>query len=223
MRTREESMLPPLENGDCMDQKTFHERYEAMPEDVRAELIGGIVYMASPQKRRHGGKQNLLNHWLGEYAEHTPGVEAYSNATSILGPASEPEPDGCLCTEPEGVDDNTYIDRAPELVAEISSTTEAIDLHRKKDDYETAGVREYVVAALRSGKVFWFELRRGRFHELQSDADGIFRSRVFPGLWLDAPALLRHDRKKVLTVLRRGLASKEHKAFAAKLAAGRRS
>jgi hypothetical protein len=42
--------LPPLENGDQLDQKTFHARYEAMPEDCRAELIGGIVYMPSPQK-----------------------------------------------------------------------------------------------------------------------------------------------------------------------------
>jgi len=42
--------LPPLENGDRLDQKSYHERYEAMPEHVRAELIGGIVYMASPQK-----------------------------------------------------------------------------------------------------------------------------------------------------------------------------
>src|SRR6202035_5074153 len=46
--------LPPLVNGDHLDQKTFHERYEAMPE-VRAELIGGIVYiMSSPQRNRHG-------------------------------------------------------------------------------------------------------------------------------------------------------------------------
>jgi len=28
--------LPPLENGDRLDQKTFHWRYEAMPSDVRA-------------------------------------------------------------------------------------------------------------------------------------------------------------------------------------------
>jgi hypothetical protein len=46
--------LPPLCNGDHLDQPTFHARYEAMPEHVRAELIGGIVYMASPQKIAHG-------------------------------------------------------------------------------------------------------------------------------------------------------------------------
>ena len=28
--------MPPLEPGDHLDQKTFHQRYKAMPEDVRA-------------------------------------------------------------------------------------------------------------------------------------------------------------------------------------------
>ena len=51
--------LPPLENGDHLDQQTFHARYQAMPEDCRAELIGGIVYMASPQKAPHSKAQQL--------------------------------------------------------------------------------------------------------------------------------------------------------------------
>ena len=29
-------LLPPLEDGDRLDQPTFHERYEAMPESVRS-------------------------------------------------------------------------------------------------------------------------------------------------------------------------------------------
>jgi len=40
---------------------------------------------------------------------------------------------------------------------------------------------------------------------------------VFPGLWLDPAALLRGDRRKLMAVLRRGLASKEHRAFVEKL------
>jgi hypothetical protein len=41
--TGKETKMPPLEPGDRLDQKTFHERYEAMPEHVKAELIGGVV------------------------------------------------------------------------------------------------------------------------------------------------------------------------------------
>src|SRR6516165_8685655 len=83
--------LPLLENGDHLDQKTFHERYEAMPEGTRAELIGGIVYMASPLKRPHGKIHFLLAHWLGYYVDDTPGIEALDNTTAILGKKSEPQ------------------------------------------------------------------------------------------------------------------------------------
>jgi Uma2 family endonuclease len=221
-KTRRVERAIPLENGDRLDQKTFHARYEAMP-DVRAELIGGIVYMSSPLKRRHGRYSVRLIRWLGEYEEATPGTEALDNTTNILGPDSEPQPDGCLLIVPERggqtrEDRKGYLCGPPELLAEIGSSTESIDLHAKKVDYEKAGVREYVVVALRTHKVFWFIRRRGKFKELALGADGIYRSETFPGLWLDPAALLRRDSKRLLAVLRQGLASAEHAEFVGRLA-----
>ena len=61
---RRQKALPPLENGDHLDQKTFHERYEPMPEDFRAELIGGIVFVSSPLKPRHGRTGAKVIGWL---------------------------------------------------------------------------------------------------------------------------------------------------------------
>jgi hypothetical protein len=216
--------LPPLENGDNLDQKTFHARYEAMPPHVRAELIGGIVYMSSPMKRRHGRYGSPFIRWLDEYEEATPGTEVLDGATSILGPDSEPEPDGSLIILPEfggqtWEDKDGYLNGAPEFVGEISHASESIDLHGKKLDYEKAGVREYMVAALRQNKVFWFVRKKGKFKELEPDSDGIFRSEIFPGLWLDPVAFLRRDRKRLLAILRQGLGSPDHAALARKLAA----
>src|SRR5437879_11477174 len=91
-RTTQETP-PPLEPGDHLDQKTFHERYEAMPEHVRAELIGGVVHLSSPLKRRHGRMGTRFLAWLAEYEDETPGVEVYENTTAILGEISEPMPD----------------------------------------------------------------------------------------------------------------------------------
>jgi Uma2 family endonuclease len=215
-------LLPPLENGDCLDQKTFHARYEAMPEGRRAELIGGIVYMPSPQKVPHSKALHVVSHWLGAYVLATPGTDTLMTNTQILGPDSEPEPDACLFIDPEcggrvWVDKDEYLHGPPELIVEVSSATESIDLHRKKDDYEKAGVREYVVLALRMQRVFWFVRRRAKYKEVPLPANGVFRSREFAGLWLDANAVLRNHRQRVLAALKKGLATHEHAAFVAKL------
>src|SRR5688500_5055628 len=84
--------LPPLMNGDCLDQPTFHARYEAMPENFRAALIEGVVIVSSPRSTPHGSLQHEVNGWLWYYQSHTPGTLGAVNFTNILGPKSEPEP-----------------------------------------------------------------------------------------------------------------------------------
>jgi Uma2 family endonuclease len=210
--------LPPLESGDHLDQKTFHERYEAMPAHVRAELIGGIVFMPTPLKRPHSRVHLRLVQWLLAYEEATPGTEAHDNASAILGEESEPQPDACLLITAPGKgqtsDQHDFIVGAPELIAEVASSSQSIDLHRKRTDYEQAAVREYLVIVLRQYRVVWFISRNGRFEELAPGEDGILRSEVFPGLWLDPAALLRLDSERLLEVLRQGLATSEHAVFA---------
>src|SRR5437879_12991417 len=76
--------LPPLHDGDRLTQPEFHRRYEAYPDDVKFELIGGIVYMASPLRRLHAIYHLKLGTILSLYADATPGVEALDNATTIL-------------------------------------------------------------------------------------------------------------------------------------------
>ena len=56
---------------------------------------------------------------------------------------------------------------------------------------------------------------RERYDRLAPGPDGVFRSEVFPGLWLDAGAMIRGDRRAVNAILRQGLASPEHAAFVA--------
>ena len=40
--------IPPLQNGDRLTADEFERRYDAMPDLKKAELINGVVYMASP-------------------------------------------------------------------------------------------------------------------------------------------------------------------------------
>jgi Uma2 family endonuclease len=216
--------LPPLEQGDHLDQQTFHARYEAMPPGTRAELIGGVVHMPSPTKADHGEHHGVLFAWLWTYKRATPGTKVYNNASVNMGNKNEPQPDAYLLIFPGGqthLDDEGWMCGSPELIGEASSTTESYDLHTKKQEYEQAGVKEYIVIALRQAKVFWFILRRGHYEPLTPGADGVLRSETFPGLWLDPEALLRLDEDRLLAVLQQGVNSPEHAAFVQRLAASR--
>ena len=72
-----EADAPPLLcNGDTMNQAEFHRRYEAYPDNTKFELVGGVVYMASPLRRPHGTDHPELGHAISQYEDGTPGVEA---------------------------------------------------------------------------------------------------------------------------------------------------
>jgi hypothetical protein len=59
-------------------------------------------------------------------------------------------------------------------------------------------------------------LRSGDYQEIAPAPDGLRKSGIYPGLWLDADALLRGDIKAVLAALRRGFESPEHNTFISK-------
>jgi Putative restriction endonuclease len=138
--------------GQRLDQPTFHALYQRMPHGTRAELIDGVVHMPGPVGREHGEAQVPVIVWLSYYAENTPGIRAMDNATIILGWKSEPQPDGLLRLLPDfggrTWDEGGFVHGAPELVAEIAKATRYVDLGPKRDDYERAGVQEYVVRAI---------------------------------------------------------------------------
>jgi Uma2 family endonuclease len=191
---------------------------------MKFELIGGIVYMVSPLRRPHARYDEELSFALGLYRRATPGVELLPNATTILGRLSEPQPDLALRILPEfgGQSRNSpdkYVQGPPELLAEIAYSTRAIDMHRKRLDYQRAGVREYVVLCVEELELHWFNFKPRR--EIRPNAQGVFRSRVFPGLWIEGSALLARDSARVEDVVRQGLTSPEHDAFVKRLQAAR--
>jgi Uma2 family endonuclease len=210
---------PPLENGAHLSAREFLRRFEAMPELKKAELINGIVYMGSPVRYdQHGEPDALVQTWLGNYAVATPGVRHATNSTARLGPDDVPQPDALLRIVPERggqsqVDAKGYLQGAPELVVEIAASSVSIDLREKFASYRRARVLEYLVWRTQDHELDWWMLEDDEYRPIDPDANGIIRSRIFPGLWLDFEALLAGNGAKVMAALRHGLASPEHLAF----------
>lgn len=208
-------IVPPLENGDRLTRTEFERRYQAMPHIRKAELIEGVTYMASPLRiRSHGEPHGNLVTWLGTYKTFTPGVILGIEPTVRLDPDNEPQPDAILMI-PGGqarIDADDYISGAPELVVEIAASSAAIDLHDKKRAYRRNGVREYIVWRTLEGQLDWFRWQADEYITVVPE-EGIVRSQVFPGLWLAVEALLAGDMAAVLSVLQRGLGTREHEEF----------
>jgi Uma2 family endonuclease len=216
--------IPPLENGDLLTRTEFERRYTAMPALKKAELIEGIVYMASPLRfEPHAEPHADLMGWLWTYKIATPGVRLGDNPTVRLDVDNEPQPDAVLLIDAQRggqtcLSDDGYIEGAPEFVAEISASTATIDLRDKKRVYRRSKVKEYLVWQVTDRRIDWFSLQEEEYISLVPDAAGIIRSRVFPGLWLAVSALLDGDMPSALATLQTGLNSDAHQEFVQQLA-----
>lgn len=216
--------VPPLQPGDHLTVREFMRRYEAMPEDVSAELIEGVVFMASPVRASFHGKPHArITTWLGVFEAETVGVETGVGATLLLKAGTNvAQPDAYLRILPEyggqsETDAKDYLTGVPEMVAEIAASTASYDLHEKLRVYERNHIQEYLIWRVLEKSVDWFALRDGRFKRISQARDGHLKSRCFPGLWLNPSALLKGDLAQVLRVLEKGLASPEHKRFVERL------
>jgi Uma2 family endonuclease len=215
--------VPPLRNGDRLTAAEFERRYDAMPGLKKAELINGVVYLPSPVIfENHAGPHFDVIGWLGLYRMATPGVRGADNATLRLPLDNRPQPDACLLILPAHgeqvrVDDDGYIVGGPELGVEVAATNANYDLHDKLDLYRQNNVQEYVVWRVYDRAVDWFVLRDGQYERLPLDGDGVYRSRVLPGLWLDPAALVAGDMARVAQVIQQGIGCPEHAAFVNRL------
>src|SRR5579862_8926209 len=94
------SRILPLQQGEHLTREEFDRRYEAMP-DIKAELIDGVVYMASPVRlEKHGKPHGKMSGWVCYYQAQTPGTDFAIEASLKLDAQNEPQPDTLLYVLP---------------------------------------------------------------------------------------------------------------------------
>ena len=219
---KREKALPPLANGDHLTGAEFERRLAAMGDEVKAELIEGVVYMVPPVSVDHGTPHGNLMGWLAIYSAYTPGVMQSADSTLRLDKTNRPQPDASLWIVPEAggrvrMDPDRILAGTVELVVEVAASSASIDLHKKKPAFAREGLPEYLVHVVYNNELLWFLNHGGEYVANPADDQGIMRSKIFPGLWLHTKAFLGGDMVTVFETLRLGLASKEHGAFVAEL------
>ncbi|NEO76045.1 MAG: Uma2 family endonuclease [Moorea sp. SIO4G3] len=214
-------VIPILENGDRLTRVEFERRYQAMPDTKKAELIEGVVYVASPVRiTKHANPHGKIITWLGVYEAATPGVMLGDNPTVRLDFDNEPQPDAIMRIDQQKggqsrISDDDYVEGAPELIVEIAASSASYDLHDKLRAYRRNGVKEYLVWLVQEQQFRWYELDAGEYVQQQPDQLGVVSSNVFPGLQLAVGALLAGEMQRVLSVLQEGIESEAHQHFVA--------
>ena len=207
---------PPLESGDRLTRETFELRYLERPGIHKAELIEGVVYVASPVRvETHARPHAHIITWLGTYIASTPGVQMADNATLRLDVDTEVQPDACMWIDGGRVQisEDDYLEGAPELIIEVAASSASYDLHDKLGAYQRNRVQEYLVLLAYEQRARWHVWADEAYQMLQPDEQGALRSQVFPGLHFHPSRFWAGDLAGVLEVLKNGLETTEHATF----------
>ena len=122
--------------------------------------------MASPVSAFHCNPHPDIIGWLYNYRIATPGTDTADNTTIQLDLRNVPQPDVVLYTlATRGgtvrISDDGYIEGAPDLAAEIATTSASKDLGPKMTAFARNGIREYIVWRTHDEEFDWFILRGG--------------------------------------------------------------
>ncbi len=189
-----------------MTREDFLARWERIPGLKQAELIDGLVHIPAPVCAVHSRLDSRVVTLLTTYADHSRGCKSGHNATWLM-LESSPQPDSFLGRNVVPTQAK-FCSGAPELAVEICVTSTEVDFGPKLALYQRAGVKEYITIETLLPKIIWRELVDGSYQPIAPDADGIYRSHEFPGLWLDSAALWADDGLRLTATLQAGLASR---------------
>jgi Uma2 family endonuclease len=185
---------------------TFEEFCDLIPDGEKADLIDGIIYMASPENFEHHDICGFLYRLVGDYLEETkiPGRLFGWRVAFRIGKLQGPEPDlGYLVPESlERIRPGNVIGPPDWAVEIVSPDSVERDYLRKRRLYERAGVLEYwVIDPLRRKLTCMRRLSSGKFNVVKLKADKL-QSAVIPGFWVRPSWFWQSPlpaKKKVLT------------------------
>ena len=175
------------------DLVTVEEFFCLVPDGQKADLIDGVIYMASPDTRRSDRLGGLIKFLLQGYAEAKGLGEVYGSHFAFeLTEFRAPAPDVAFVrTERLTLVGDRRMVGGPDIAVEIvSRDSRQRDYGEKKQLYAAADVAEYWIIDPLQQRCEFHRLHEGRYELLPLEHNRIFRSAVLEGFWLDVEWLL---------------------------------
>lgn len=176
------------------DLVTVSEFYRQVPDGQKADLLDGVIYMASPDSRRSDDLTGFIGFLMRGYncAKKIGGVVTGSRFSFRLTRYRAPEPDvGYVGPERLHLLTEREMKGGPDAAIEVvARDSRRRDYGEKKRIYEQAGVTEYWIIDPLKGGVEFHRLNNGRYELVALEDGHSFRSAVIPGFWLDVHWLL---------------------------------
>jgi Uma2 family endonuclease len=167
---------------------TVEEFFALSPDGEKADLIDGVIYVASPDTPDNNELASLIQILMDGFASaHGLGKVYASRVAFVLTTFRAPEPDVAFLRKDRlrNVKKSRVMggpDIAVEVISRDSRSRDSVD---KKRLYEEAGVREYWLIDPMQQRADFYRLNEGRYALASLERNRIFRSEVLPGFWLD--------------------------------------
>ncbi len=153
----------------------------------KADLIDGVIYVASPDKLVNNDLNDFIQFVLGGYVDvRRLGRLTANRYAYFLTPRRAPEPDVAFVASAHSeILQQRGGDGGPDVAVEIvSDDSRTRDYREKKELYRAAGVAEYWILDPDRLRAEFHRLANGEYVPISLDESGIFRSAAVPGFWL---------------------------------------
>lgn len=164
-----------------------YQQYEELPEGVRLEIIGGVVYdMAASPNVRHQAITGNIYSIIKVFLRGKPCKPFMAPLDIVLDDINVVEPDVFVVCDQDKITEKN-IQGAPDLVIEVLSPSNNVkDRRDKKWLYERHGVREYILISPMEENAERYWLVEGRYGAPDVFAwNETFASLLFPDLLFD--------------------------------------
>lgn len=171
------------------DLVTVSQFYRLVPDGQKADLIDGIIHMASPDTRKANRRANFIQFLLEGYtAARDIGGEVFASRFAFrLSRYRAPEPDvAYVLPERLHLVEEREMRGGPDVAVEIvSRDSRSRDYGEKKRLCQKAKVKEYWIIDPGQKRAEFHRLRNGTYQLASREENCIFRSAVIPGFWLN--------------------------------------